>query len=83
MTRTGPRERAISAAVSNAPVRSSAQGVLDAMMARYAAANETGIYSDLLAYISTGAWSGSDAQLQTRASGLAHLIVGSAEYQFV
>jgi len=66
-----------------APVRASAQGVLDAMLARYAAANEDGLYPDLLAYVSTGAWSGSDSQLQTRASGLAHLIVGSAEYQFV
>ena len=66
-----------------APVRSSAQGVLDSMLAKYAAANEDGMYPDLLAYAGTGAWSGSDAQLQTRASGLAHLIVGSAEYQFV
>jgi hypothetical protein len=53
------------------------------MLSRYAAMNETGMRDDLLAYIGTGAWSGSDAQLQTRASGLAHLIVGSAEYQFV
>ncbi|HXD72952.1 MAG TPA: DUF1800 domain-containing protein [Vicinamibacterales bacterium] len=66
-----------------APARSSAQGVLDLMLSRYAAMNESGMRDDLLAYISTGTWSGSDAQLQTRASGLAHLIVGSAEYQFV
>jgi uncharacterized protein (DUF1800 family) len=30
-----------------------------------------------------GAWTGSDDQLATKASGLAHLIVGSAEYQLV
>ena len=30
-----------------------------------------------------GAWTGSDAQLATKASGLAHLIMGSGEYQFV
>ena len=30
-----------------------------------------------------GAWTGSDAQLATKASGLAHLIVGSGEYQLV
>jgi len=30
-----------------------------------------------------GAWTGSDAQLNTKASGLARLIVGSGEYQFV
>ena len=28
-------------------------------------------------------WTGSDAQLQIKASGLAHLILGSAEYQFL
>jgi uncharacterized protein (DUF1800 family) len=32
---------------------------------------------------STGAWTGSDAQLQAKASGLVHLIVGSPEYQLV
>ena len=30
-----------------------------------------------------GAWSGSPEQLETRAAGLARLLVGSAEYQFV
>jgi uncharacterized protein (DUF1800 family) len=30
-----------------------------------------------------GAWSGTDTQLATKASGIAHLIVGSGEYQFV
>jgi hypothetical protein len=30
---------------------------------------------------STGAWTGSDAQLQAKASGLVHLITGSPEYQ--
>ncbi|HUF23037.1 MAG TPA: DUF1800 domain-containing protein [Vicinamibacterales bacterium] len=30
-----------------------------------------------------GAWTGSDAQLATKAAGLAHLIVGSGDYQFV
>jgi len=31
----------------------------------------------------TGAWTGSDAQLQAKAMGLAHLIAGSPEYQLV
>ena len=31
----------------------------------------------------TGAWTGSDAQLQAKAPGLAHLIAGLSEYQFV
>jgi hypothetical protein len=30
-----------------------------------------------------GSWTGSDTQLATKASGIAHLIVGSAQYQFV
>ena len=39
-------------------------------------------YGDLAAYAAGGgAWTGSDAQLQAKASGLAHLIVGSPEYQ--
>jgi len=29
----------------------------------------------------TGGWTGSDAQLQAKAPGLVHLIVGSPEYQ--
>ena len=42
------------------------------------------VSSDLLDYLrATGAWTASDAQLQAKASGLAHLIAGSAEYQFV
>jgi uncharacterized protein (DUF1800 family) len=41
-------------------------------------------YADLLAYAGSGAaWTGSDAQIQARGAGLVHLIVGSAEYQFV
>jgi hypothetical protein len=30
-----------------------------------------------------GAWTGSDAQLLVKAAGLAHLIVGSGDYQLV
>jgi hypothetical protein len=39
---------------------------------------------ELLAYLEAGgAWTGSDAQLRTKAAGLARLIVGSGEYQIV
>ena len=31
----------------------------------------------------TGAWTGSDAQLQAKAPGIVHLIAGSPEYQLV
>jgi hypothetical protein len=38
----------------------------------------------LLEYLNAGtAWSGSDAQLTVKASGLTRLIVGSGEYQFM
>jgi hypothetical protein len=41
-------------------------------------------YGALLEYASAGgAWSGSDAQIATKASGVIHLIVGSGEYQFI
>ncbi|MBI3494226.1 MAG: DUF1800 domain-containing protein [Acidobacteria bacterium] len=42
------------------------------------------VTSELSSYLrATGAWTGSDAQLQTKASGLVHLLAGSSEYQFV
>jgi len=41
-------------------------------------------YNELLAYLRAGgAWTGNDAQLNTKAPGLVRLIVQSAEYQFV
>jgi hypothetical protein len=41
-------------------------------------------YTALLDYARAGgAWTGSDTQLATKASGVAHLIVGSGEYQLV
>jgi uncharacterized protein (DUF1800 family) len=45
---------------------------------------DRGAYDDLLAYLrSGGAWTGADAQINVKAPGLLHLIVGSSEYQFV
>jgi uncharacterized protein (DUF1800 family) len=41
-------------------------------------------YQALLDYTRAGAaWTGSDAQLATKASGLVHLVVGSGDYQLV
>jgi uncharacterized protein (DUF1800 family) len=41
-------------------------------------------YNALVDYARAGgAWTGSDTQLATKASGLAHLVAGSAEYQLV
>jgi hypothetical protein len=49
-----------------------------------APAFEADPYNALLDYARAGGtWTGSDTQLATKASGLAHLIVGSADYQFV
>jgi hypothetical protein len=61
------------------------QALVDYLLARMTTADLSGaIYNDLLAYAGAGvAWTGSGAQLQAKASGLAHLILGSAEYQFL
>jgi hypothetical protein len=41
-------------------------------------------YDALVQYGRAGAaWTGSDAQIATKASGVVHLIVGSGEYQFI
>jgi hypothetical protein len=41
-------------------------------------------YRALVDYARAGpAWTGSDAQIATKASGLVHLIVGSGNYQLV
>jgi hypothetical protein len=38
----------------------------------------------LLSYLlAGGSWTGNDSQLNTRAAGLARLLVGSSEYQLV
>jgi uncharacterized protein (DUF1800 family) len=42
------------------------------------------VYDSLLGYLrGNGAWTGSDAQLRSKAPGLLHLIIGSSEYQLV
>jgi len=48
------------------------------------APQDSSITAELNNYLhSTGAWTGADAQLQAKASGLVHLMVGSPEYQLV
>jgi len=48
------------------------------------APQESTVTTELNNYLhSNGAWTGADAQLQAKASGLVHLIVGSPEYQLV
>jgi uncharacterized protein (DUF1800 family) len=53
----------------------------DALVTAPLDAGVTAEWSDYLR--ATGAWTGSDAQLQAKASGLVHLIAGSPEYQLV
>ena len=67
-----------------APSRSSSRAVVDYVVGRLTVDLPNDVFNDLVAYAASGAaWTGSDAQLQTKAPGLVHLIVGSAEYQFV
>jgi uncharacterized protein (DUF1800 family) len=48
------------------------------------AQQDASVTTELNNYLhANGAWTGSDAQLQAKASGLVHLIVGSPEYQLV
>jgi uncharacterized protein (DUF1800 family) len=63
----------------------SAENLVAWAVDRLTTASFTGdAYNALLDYARAGgAWTGSDTQLATKASGLAHLIVGSGEYQLV
>ena len=70
-------------ASSAAAARSSARGVLDYLLTRLTPELDSAVYSDLLNYASAGStWTGSDSQLQSKAPGLVHLILGSPDYQF-
>jgi hypothetical protein len=45
---------------------------------------EGSVSTELMTYLrATGAWTGSDAQVQTKSAGLVHLIAGSPEYQLI
>jgi uncharacterized protein (DUF1800 family) len=63
----------------------SPQTLLNSMLDRITPAPfDSGPREALLAYLaSAGAWTGTGEQLNTRASGLARLLVGSSEYQLV
>ena len=72
-------------ATAAAGAKQSPQALVNYMLSRLTAADVSGaVYNDLLAYASAvTTWTGSDAQLQAKTPGLAHLILGSAEYQFL
>jgi uncharacterized protein (DUF1800 family) len=63
----------------------SPEGLVSWSMDRMTAATFPGdSYNALIDYARAGgAWNGSDTQIAAKASGLAHLIVGSGEYQLV
>jgi uncharacterized protein (DUF1800 family) len=68
-----------------APHRSSPDRVLEYLLTRMTPAQfDAEPYASLQSYLNAGgAWTGSDTQLNTKASGLARLIAESGEYQFV
>jgi uncharacterized protein (DUF1800 family) len=67
------------------PVAQSPQELLDALLVRLTPAPlDSGPRQALMSYLAAaGPWTGGGEQLNTRASGLARLLVGSAEYQLV
>ena len=72
-------------AVSVAQDATSPQGLMAKMLDRVTPAPfDQAPQQALMSYLTAaGAWTGSGEQLNTRASGLARLLIGSAEYQFV
>jgi uncharacterized protein (DUF1800 family) len=72
-------------ATSAAVARGSAQAMVNDLLTRLTPADlDTAVYTDLVSYAGAGAtWTGSDSQLQTKAAGVVHLILGSPEYQFL
>ena len=69
---------------SAADSRTSPRSLLDYLLTRLITDLEPAVYQDLLDYAGAGlTWTGSDAQLQVKAPGLAHLILGSADYQVI
>ncbi len=64
--------------------RQSPERLVDYMVNRFTlGAIPPDMYGALLEYVRAGAaWTGSETQLNTKASGLARLLVGSAEFQF-
>jgi uncharacterized protein (DUF1800 family) len=71
-------------ATAAAGANESPRALVNYMLSRLTTPDISGpVYNDLLTYASgVTTWTGSAAQLQAKAPGLAHLILGSAEYQF-
>ena len=72
-------------AASVAPLAQSPQELLDILLVRVTPAPlDSGPRQALMSYMAAaGSWTGSGEQLNTRAAGLARLLIGSSEYQLV
>ena len=75
----------LATAVAAAPgAKASPQALVDFLTARLTAQVENAVRTDLIGYASAGGtWTGSDTQLQAKAPGVVHLVLGSADYQFM
>jgi hypothetical protein len=72
------------AASATSGARSSPQALVDFLLTRLSPTLENSVYADIVNYAgSGGTWTGSDTQVQTKAAGAAHLVLGSADYQFM
>jgi uncharacterized protein (DUF1800 family) len=69
----------------SATERAQPDRVLNAMLQRLSAAPfRTAEMNEMLTYLTTGGpWTGNDTQMNAKAPGLARLVAGSGEYQFV
>lgn len=72
-------------ATAAAPHAKTADAVLSWVLTSMRSAPlDDAVVSELATYLTaTGPWTGNAAQLQTKVSGLVHLVAGTAEYQFV
>ena len=84
-TLTANQKFNLATAVKNANAGKTADGLMSYFLEQVATAPlEGSVRADLRNYLDmTGAWTGTDAQLQAKSSGMVHLLVGSPEYQFV
>jgi uncharacterized protein (DUF1800 family) len=75
----------LATAVKNAGTGKTPEAMLAYFMDQIVTAPPDGsVTTELSNYLhATGAWTGSDTQLQAKAPGLVHLLVGSPEYQLV
>ena len=66
------------------PFGKTADSLLSWMLDRMPMADyDSNTYNDLRSFLTSSTWTGSDAQLLTKASGLAHVILAAPQYQFM